>query len=365
MTIKKTSDLDPQSTTEIWLDAYISGGYHDIETFESFSLHFLSKVNDHLIKEDELIADLCINTFSAIAVSSFIKINTDGSKHGFENVPVLSLFLHPFKEIRSSAFGKDETLFSVLINPSKPQAGVKTIEFGNALELFKPWTKGNTTTTPSVVVDKNDSPAKTITKKDKNEEDWIITPSFRDFFDENFLNTIKNDDGYKPLNNATEIAPVRDLTSTNANKDDPLPLYRPRKTIALTPTMVRVIFEMKVDNFDGIFDGIREYAWYKVKTFRKRDSCMAYLHYIFHTLQAFWAHGQCSTSMDNSTSLPENFAYLHCDPLTLVKETKSRWALEKTASITDSMAVFYGHFTTKAPSQANDDDTQQVTGSGV
>jgi hypothetical protein len=156
---------------------------------------------------------------------------------------------------------------------------------------------------------------------ESNTTNWIPRPAFHDFFDETFLGTIKNAEGYKHLNNATEIAAALDLDEENRKKDSsiPIPLYRPRKIIPLTPAMVKKILEQgDANNFNAIIDGIREYAWHKIKSFRKRETVMDYLRYIYYTLQAFWAHGNCPQPGEE---LLANQKFLHCDPGSFAKIT--------------------------------------------
>jgi hypothetical protein len=68
MTIKNNGN--PYKTSETWIVAYTSGSYSDLEAFENYSSQFFYKVNDPNIEAEKLISTLCINTFSAIAVSA-------------------------------------------------------------------------------------------------------------------------------------------------------------------------------------------------------------------------------------------------------------------------------------------------------
>jgi hypothetical protein len=76
-----------------------------MEALENYSSQFWSRVNDPNIKPEDLISNLCINTFSAIAFSSLVQYEKVDQKGGDghsddedEEVPVLSIFLFPFKE---------------------------------------------------------------------------------------------------------------------------------------------------------------------------------------------------------------------------------------------------------------------------
>jgi hypothetical protein len=170
MTLNDKND-ENKSTTEIWTEAYITRTYPDIKSIESFSLHFLSQVNDHNITA-ELIGNLCIHTFSCFAISSMSSTNSEDTDTEPQKIPVLSLILHPFKEQRSPSFSSRETLFGVILNSSSPKIGVKTIEFNNPLDLFKPGetisideTLKETTVTPD-----DPNPTMNTTKKG-----WILT----------------------------------------------------------------------------------------------------------------------------------------------------------------------------------------------
>jgi hypothetical protein len=91
--------------------------------------------------------------------------------------------------------------------------------------------------------------------------------------------------------------------------------------------MVEIVLENQIDNYNGIINGIREYAWQKVRTFKKKESCKPYLEHIYYTLQALWAHGQSFNSNDASAA---STTFLHCDPSKLAKITTSKWAIKKT-----------------------------------
>jgi hypothetical protein len=229
-------------------------------------------------------------------------------------------------------FTKKETLFGIILNMSKPKLGVKTIEFIDPLEIFKPG--------PEKTQENNETPSSAPTNDPTapDHSGWIRTPTFEDYFGADSIE-FTSQNIYQPLNNATEIASAQELSEKPDDREHgtPPPYYRPRKIIALTPAMVEIVLENRTDNFDGIINGIREYAWQKVRTFKKKESCKSYLDHIYYTLQAFWAHGQ---SLNNLDVTPSNF--LHCDITNLAKISKSEWAIEKTKSITDSLAVADG-----------------------
>jgi hypothetical protein len=193
---------------------------------------------------------------------------------------------------------------------------------------------------------------------DPEHSGWIRTPAFEDFFDDGFLDIDKKSN-YQPLNNATEIALAQEESDIKADDDEvgetPTPHYRPRKTIALTPAMVEIVLENQIDNFNGIINGIREYAWQKVRTFKK-ESCKPYVERIYYTLQALWAHGQSFNSNDASAASTT----FHCDPSKLAEITTSEWAIEKTKSITDSLAVADGKLKV---TWKNEDDSYSQGGS--
>jgi hypothetical protein len=351
MTINKNSNNDnyEDKSTETWIEAYQNRSFPDIKSFESFSLQFLSQVNDHNIKPEELISILCVNNFSCFAVSSLSPTKQDDSEVDPENIPMLSLILHPFKEVRSLTFNKKEKLFGIILNMSRPKEGIKTLEFNDPLEIFTPGPKN---------LQKDNEPTPTSSSSnpsDPEQSGWIRTPAFEDFFDDGFLDIDRNNT-YQPLNNATEIAPAQEESIEKADDDEadgtPTPLYCPRKTIALTPAMVEIILENRIDNFNGIINGIREYAWQKVRTFKKKESCKPYLDRIYYTLQALWAHGQSVNSNDIPAACN---SFLHCDPSKLAKITTSEWAIEKTKSITDSLAVADGKLKATWKSEDNSD----------
>jgi hypothetical protein len=54
------------------------------------------------------------------------------------------------------------------------------------------------------------------------------------------------------------------------------------------PAIIKIVFEQREYNFDGIINGIREYAWVKLKSFNKEESRKKFLFLIYRTIQAFW-----------------------------------------------------------------------------
>jgi hypothetical protein len=148
---------------------------------------------------------------------------------------------HPFKESRLENFGKKELLYGIVVR-ANPKEEIRTVEFINPIELFTrlkiPATTGTNTSS-----DETQQEGKTDdeeTKLDTNTLEYNSTPSFMDFFGENFINKDKNHEEYQPLNNATEIKPFIDPDNEeqNQNKDLPDPVYYPWKVILLTPTMI-------------------------------------------------------------------------------------------------------------------------------
>jgi hypothetical protein len=118
-----------------------------------------------------------------------------------------------------------------------------------------------TGTEPQTKQDQNDTNKAESTAEDPG----IRTLSFLDFFDDKFINGNPRDEAYQPLNNATEIQPAKDdSTSTGGNVkiNDTFPesIYYPHKVTPLSPEIIKIIFEHREYNFDGIIDGIREYA---------------------------------------------------------------------------------------------------------
>jgi hypothetical protein len=143
MTINNNSNNDnyEDKSTETWIEAYQNRSFPDIKSFKSFSLQFLSQINDHNIKPEELISIFCVNNFSCFAISSLSPVKRDNTEANPENIPMLNLILHPFKEVRSLTFNKKETLFGIILNMSRPKEGIKTIEFNDPLEIFTPGPK--------------------------------------------------------------------------------------------------------------------------------------------------------------------------------------------------------------------------------
>jgi hypothetical protein len=180
----------------------------------------------------------------------------------------LNIILHPFSQ--------------------NPKQEVKTIEFLRPLETFSSFSNEK---------DKEDQQAmdpSTIKKKNEDEKEGIETPSFQDFFDDSFLKENPKAE-YKPLNNATEIAPFDKTLRTDLDEQDGTfrnPIYIPRKVIPITPIIASIIWEQREENFDGIINGIREHAWTKVKALSNIQSRKTYLFLIYRTIQALWVHGQ-------------------------------------------------------------------------
>jgi hypothetical protein len=171
----------------------------------------------------------------------------------------------------------------------------------------------------------------------------IQTPSFLDFFDENFIKGNPRDEPYQPLNNATEIQPTKN-DSTMTEGDDqykdtfPKPFYHPRKVIPLSPAIVKIIFKQREYNFNGMINGIREYAWTKLKSFKKEESRKKFLFLIYRTIQAFWTHGQRETFNG-----PPMAKFIRCDPGKVAKTTKFQWAIDKTVAMTEALALSLGN----------------------
>jgi hypothetical protein len=76
--------------------------------------------------------------------------------------------------------------------------------------------------------------------------------------------------------------------SDKVNNIFPEPFYHPCKVIPLLPAIIKIVFEQCKYNFDRIINGIREYAWVKLKLFNKEESCKKFLFLICCTIQAFW-----------------------------------------------------------------------------
>jgi hypothetical protein len=316
------NNYDENKASKNWIDAYKSGSYSDIEKLDNFSSQFLSQANDPSIDVEHLIGTLCVNNFSALAISSMAEVGDPGNnvegQEMTEVIPVLSIILHPFKELNlTDKFGSKESLFAIHTNRAdQDNKPIEVIEFINPLEVFSPWKKKPEEEEKSATVSQEskeesaqgqrDEPEPT---EDDEEELGIVTPSFADFFDENFIKGKSGEEPYQPLNNATEILPVntKELVETKKKKKKkgdeaiPKPFYVPRKVIPLTPAMVRIIWKQREHNFSAIINGIREYAWFKVKVFKSMESRKNYLYLIYRTIQALWAHGQQET--ENSSPM--------------------------------------------------------------
>jgi hypothetical protein len=332
MTVNNDETNNYGLASEHWIDAYDNTSHVDLESFEIFSTQFLEQVNNPVIDAKNLIGKLCLYTFSGIAISSMAKYHSDTVDKQIEEIPVLTLILHPFKESRSITFGKKEVLFGVSVNNDNPKKEVKTIEFIDPSNLFAPWTDE----VPAVATTVED-PSTAESEKDKKPDGTkttiqygIRTPTFLDFFDDNFLKGNPRDEEYQPLNNATEIkSTAMDDPNLNKNKDQdtesfPNPFYHPRKIIPLSPAFIRVIFEQREYNFDGAINGIREYAWNKLKSFSKAESRKKFLFLIYRTIQALWTHGQRETP--NGSPMDE---FIRCDPKKVAKLTSFKWAIDK------------------------------------
>jgi hypothetical protein len=256
--------------SEHWIDAYSTGGNVDVDSFENYSNQFLEQVTKHDITAAELIGSLCVNTFSGVAFSSIAKFRLDEGSTDFEEVPVVSMVLHPFKASKSLTSGEKEPLFGVVVDDTDPKKNVAPVKFVKPIATFKPWPGGPQTGTGRTSQPDDQEPTQgntndggpTGTHANQEPRLGIPTPSFKDFFDDQFLS---GKGEYQPLNNATEIAPVEVNAEgqTQGEEQDesfPEPIYTPRKIIPLTPTMVRIIFEHKEHDFSGIINSIREYA---------------------------------------------------------------------------------------------------------
>jgi hypothetical protein len=155
--------------------------------------------------------------------------NIEGQE-GTELIPVLSIILHPFKESNlTDKFGQKEALFAIHVNRAEPEKSFEVIKFIKALEVFKPWEKAEVEEPLATVSqesqqdqqgqEQGDEAPKPPVEDDGNEM-GIFTPSFADFFDENFMKGKPGDEPYQPLNNATEIPPVeiKDLLADTKKK---------------------------------------------------------------------------------------------------------------------------------------------------
>lgn len=341
MTINDFENYDSSKASETWMDAYATGNHVDLETFEQYSIQFLSQATDPTATAEELIGNLCLNTFSGVAISSLVEYKMGGDETKVEKIPVLNIILHPFKEIRSTSFKEGEKLYGILVDSQDPKQEVKTLEFLKPMEIFGAYPK---TKDKKRMTDQDSSTEMVTQTPDDQEsgdnEEGIATPTFHEFFDENFLKASAPDE-YKPLNNATEIAPFDNKSETEHEEQDgtyPKPMYLPRKVIPITPVMSAIIWEQHEDNFDGIINGIREHAWTKVKAFNDRQARKAYLFLIYRTIQAFWVHGQRETTNDGIMA-----KFVRNGPEKVAKITDSKWAIDKTFSITESLALNLGN----------------------
>jgi hypothetical protein len=330
---ENNGNYDLSLASEHWLDAYNTNSTPDLESFDTFSSQFLEQVNNPDIDAANLIGNLCLFTFSAVAFSSMVKYRGGGADETeMEEIPVLTIILHPFKESRLGTFGKKESLFGVLVNNKNPKVEAKPIEFLKPLNLFEAWK-------PTI----EDEPGPKTTGENLM-EDGILTPSFNDFFDETFHKGVSNNEPYQPLNNATEMKPSSNGTGQHGEDEDqgdtqePKPVYRPRKAIPLSPAMVRIIFEQREYNFDGIINGIREHAWSKVKSLKKEESRKKYLYLTYRTLQALWTHGQ--QEADNG---PDMAKFIRCEAKSVATVTTFKWAVDKMISMTEALALSLGN----------------------
>jgi hypothetical protein len=333
--------------SEHWIEAYDTSSHVDIESFKTYSTQFLEQVNNPAIDAKNLIGKLCIYTFSGIAISSTAKYHSDNNDTDIEEIPVLTTILHPFKESRSITFSKKEVLFGVSVDNDNPKKEVKTIEFVEPSTLFAPWTDELMTTTdggPSQ--EESDKKEGGPDDPEMTSNHGIRTPSFFDFFDDNFIKGNPRNEQYQHLNSATEIQPAALKTKppSTAESDQtdndklPEPFYHPRKVIPLSPAMIKIIFEQREYNFDGMINGIREYAWLKLNAFKKEESRKKFLFLIYRTIQALWTHGQRETP--NGSTMAK---FIRCEPQKVVKVTSFKWAIDKTFAMTEALALSLGN----------------------
>jgi hypothetical protein len=123
---------------EHWIKAYEKTSHVDIESFETYSTQFFEQVNNQAIDAKTLIGKLCIYTFCGITISSTAKYHKEDDDMEIEEIPVLTMILHPFKESCSIIFGKKEVLFGVSVDDDNPKKDVKAIEFTDPSTLFTP-----------------------------------------------------------------------------------------------------------------------------------------------------------------------------------------------------------------------------------
>jgi hypothetical protein len=101
MTINNNENIDYSHASKHWIEAYDNMSHVDLESFETFSTQFLEQVNNPAIDAKDLIGNLCINTFSGIAISSMVKYHAEASDSEIKEIPALTVFLHCFKESKS------------------------------------------------------------------------------------------------------------------------------------------------------------------------------------------------------------------------------------------------------------------------
>jgi hypothetical protein len=337
-------EFDFSKASGNWIEAYNTMSYSDIEAIENYSTQFLSETNDPTIDAEDLICTLCVYSFSAVAVSCMVKYTGtnnetgDGQSDEKEEIPVLSVILHPFKESRAISFSEKEKLFGIHASRIDPEKDCQVIEIEEPLKLFAPWkTKTKETDNPMV----SDKEAHESVTEDNGV--GIITPTFGDFFDETFLNQ-KDSEPYQVLNNATEI-PATDLKAWFDKKGtsedtlaEPKPIYTPRKVIPLSPAMVKVIWENREHNFSGIINGIRENAWRKMKMFKNNESRKKYLFLVYRTIEALWTHGQ-----QEAIKNPAMAKFTRCDYGKVAEISSFRWAIVKGTGLTEALALHHGN----------------------
>jgi hypothetical protein len=132
MTLNEDNN-DYSLASEHWIEAYNKSSHVDIESFEVYSAQFFEQVDNQAIDAKNLIGKLCIYTFSSFAISSTAKYTSENNDSEIEEIPFLTVILHPFKESRSITFGKKEVLFGILADDDNPKKEVKTLEFVDPL----------------------------------------------------------------------------------------------------------------------------------------------------------------------------------------------------------------------------------------
>jgi hypothetical protein len=113
----------------------------------------------------------------------------DGQEEEDDEIPVLSVVLHPFKESRAISFSEKEKLFGIHANRIDPSKDIQVIELNKPLELFAPMKIKTKLTVTSTETEKEEQGKET----EEDDNIGIITPTFNDFFDETFLNHGQND----------------------------------------------------------------------------------------------------------------------------------------------------------------------------